>query len=239
MPPEFKKKEKLIIDSTNCTPTWMVTMGDAMSLLLCFFVMMLNFGSLHSDELINVFGVLSGGNEIMPVQSTGLERPRSKSAEEDEFAPVVLRNTDVPRHLKDLKRKLAAEGYTHNVTIDELKNGIRFRIDEAVLFAADATISPRGQDVLLDIVNLLQGTGNEIRLSACGSPDPNGTDTAYAKSLCVADFLADQGHLPRRRFGIGARFGDDRAVFEIQLMEKAGTKQLQFADLWKREEWDR
>ena len=48
-----------------------VTMGHAMSLLLCFFVMMLNFGSLYSDELANLFGVPSGGNEIMPVRSTG------------------------------------------------------------------------------------------------------------------------------------------------------------------------
>jgi hypothetical protein len=239
-PPEIKRKEKLIVDSTNCTPTWMVTMGDAMSLLLCFFVLMLNFGSLHSDELINVFGVLRGGNEIMKVESTGKTTPRSGSKVEDEFAPVVLRNTRVPLHLRDLKRKLAAEGYTHNVTIEELESGIRFRIRESLLFTDDGKVSSSGEDLLHDIANLLQATPNEVRLYGPGGIGDAAAAGAYAKSLAIAEFFVGRGHLARERFGIGAKLFSavpTDATFDIQLREKAGSKELTFADLWDQEEW--
>jgi len=105
-----------------------------MSLLLCFFVMMLNFGSLHSDELANLFGVLSGANEIMPVKSTGQLVPRNQS--KDTAAAVVIRKSQVPARVNDLQRQLAASGFQHHISIEQLRNGLRVQISESLLLAS-------------------------------------------------------------------------------------------------------
>ena len=52
-PPPKRKKAEL-----TC-PEWMMTMGDAMSLLLCFFVLLL---TMEEAKLMNVSGVLQGAN---------------------------------------------------------------------------------------------------------------------------------------------------------------------------------
>lgn len=238
---EIPKKQKLIVDSTNSCPSWMVTMGDAMSLLLCFFVMMLNFGSLHSDELMNVFGVLAGGNQSVTSESAGRERPRKRADETDEVAPVVLRRTEIAKHLSDLERRLAAEGYTQHIRVEELHSGLRVRIDEAVLFEGDQELTAGGQTVLRGVLNIFQGTPNEIRLAATSDPDDSAPGRAYARTVAVADFLVAEGGIERARIGCGERGSDPEqpATFDLQLMERLGTKQLTFADLWDQGEWRR
>jgi len=239
--PEVPRKQKLIVDSTNSTPGWMVTMGDSMSLLLCFFVMMLNFGSLRSDELINIFGVLSGGKIIVPVVGTGNELVRQRQPGIDENAPVALRRAGIPKHLGDLQRRLAAEGYNHHVSLTDLQHGLRIRFGEDILFEADGAISPAGRTVLRDVVNIFQGTPNEIRLTAAIARNGAEAESAYGKALAVADFLVVEGGLSRSRISCGAHgteFGQP-PVFDLLLMEKADTKQLAFADLWKEGDWQR
>ena len=239
--PEVPKKQKLIVDATNSCPSWMVTMGDSMSLLLCFFVMMLNFGSLRSDELMNVFGVLTGGKIIVPILGTGQEMVRQRLAGEDENSPVVLRQAGIPRHLADLRRRLAAEGYAQHVSLADLKYGLRIRFPEGVVFQADGALSPEGRKLLGNVVNIFQGTPNEIRLTATSARNGSEGEAAYGKALAVADFLAAEGGISRSRISCGTHgveFGQP-LVFDLMLMEKADTKQLSFEDLWEEGEWRR
>jgi hypothetical protein len=219
----------------------MVTMGDSMSLLLCFFVMMLNFGSLRSDELINIFGVLSGGKVIVPIMRTGQEMARQRMLGEDENSPIVLRQAGIPRHLADLRRRLAAEGYANNVSLADLKYGLRIRFADELLFHEDGTISADGRNLLADVVNIFQGSPNEIRLTASIAQNGASAETAYTKALAVAEFLVAEGRVSRARISCGAHgteFGQP-LVFDLMLMEKADTKQLSFEDLWEDGEWRR
>lgn len=239
--PEVPKKQKLIVDSTNSCPGWMVTMGDSMSLLLCFFVVMLNFGSLRSDELMNVFGVLSGGKVIVPFLNTGQEMARQRLAGEDEKSPVVLRQAGIPKHLADLRRRLAAEGYAHHVSLADLRYGLRVRFLEGVLFQEDGTLSPDGRKLLGDVVNIFQGNPNEIRLTATSARSGAESEAVYGKALAVAEFLLAEGGISRSRISCGTHgveFGQP-LVFDLMLMEKADTKQLSFEDMWKEGEWRR
>ncbi len=239
--PEVPRKQKPIVDATNSCPSWMVTMGDSMSLLLCFFVMMLNFGSLRSDELMNIFGVLSGGKVIVPILSTGQEMARQRLVGEDENSPVALRQAGIPKHLGDLRRRLAAEGYAHHVSLADLKYGLRIRFLEGVLFQEDGVLSPEGRKLLGDVVNIVQGTPNEIRLATTSARNGAELEAAYGKALAVADFLVAEGGVSRSRISCGTHsveFGQPLA-FDLMLMEKAETKQLSFADLWEEGDWRR
>jgi len=214
-------------------------MGDAMSLLLCFFVMMLNFGSLHSDELANLFGVLSGGNEIMPVTSTGQLVPRHQSKDTD-AADVVIRKSQVPARVNDLQRKLATSGFQHHISIEQLRNGLRVQISESLLFGNTNELTDDGRKALVDLVNLFQGTGNEIRLTAAAALDDAESARVTARAEAVAEYLVAEGDLRRERFGLGSQVGSadqQEPVFTVLLMEKAGTKKLRFADLWNKGEW--
>ncbi len=55
-PPPKRKKAEL-----TC-PEWMMTMRDAMSLLLCFFVLLLTISTMEEAKLMDVSGVLQGAN---------------------------------------------------------------------------------------------------------------------------------------------------------------------------------
>lgn len=49
------KKERKKPEEITC-PEWMMIMGDAMSLLLTFFVLLLTFSSMNDANLMNVMG---------------------------------------------------------------------------------------------------------------------------------------------------------------------------------------
>lgn len=240
--PEIPKKEKPLVDITNCTPLWMVTMGDSMSLLLCFFVMMLNFGSIHSEELMNIVGAFSGGREIMrPSAATAKESWHRRKDAEIQPAPVLLRLSDIPRRLQDTERRLAASGFERHIAVKQLEAGILVRIDDQLLFDSPGKLAPAGERALRDIVNLLEAVGNEVRLRA-DMDDGEAAGEAHARSAAVAAFLMTQGAIDRRRVGFAARSieaPDSPRTFEIMLMESPDTRQLGFSDLWNREEWQR
>ena len=82
---EEPKKEKKKPEELTC-PEWMMTMGDCMSLLLCFFVLLLTFSTQEDAKLMNVLGVLQGANapgEIDVVEDPSMHRDEGKKKNKD------------------------------------------------------------------------------------------------------------------------------------------------------------
>lgn len=243
MPPRGEKREKLIVDSSNSTPTWMVTLGDTMSLLLCFFVLLLTFSDLSSDELTDVFGFFSGSSGVISRRSRlNTKQVQADNKKQNEVSPVMLRFSEIPARRYETERRLSAQGFDRHITIKQLEYGLVITIDEDALFDANQRLAAPGQAILREVVNLFNAVQNEIRLIAAQSNRPEGLQKAQLKSAAVAEFLIDSGQLQRERFGFGSTLIDGQhypANFEIHLMEKVGTEKLRIADLWNEERWQK
>lgn len=64
-------------DCEKCLPAWLAAFGDLMSLLLCFFVLLLSMSSMDAKKISEAIGSLSGA---MSVLEGGIKTEISKRA---------------------------------------------------------------------------------------------------------------------------------------------------------------
>lgn len=237
---ESRKKQKPILDDTNSCPTWLVTLGDAMSLMLCFFVMMLTFSDLESEQLTTMLGILSGSLNVVQSEIDKQHPQATVNMEKvEEFSPVRLNFSALPQRLTETQRRLSAQGFKNHVTIEQLKYGLRVRIREDTLFDSAGDVTKKGAHILLEVSNLVNDVSNEVRLLSTKTSNGAEDGTAYEKTSKVANTLVEQGGIATERLGYGERIpthGDQTAYFDIQLMDRVGLQELRFADLWKKGE---
>ena len=60
MAPPKKKEKKSKRTPESLAPTWMLTLGDCISLLVTFFVLLISFSSMDEEKLMSVMGVFQG-----------------------------------------------------------------------------------------------------------------------------------------------------------------------------------
>lgn len=122
-------------------PLWMCTFADMMSLLLCFFILILTFATLDEIKFVKVSGSLR--------DAFGVQK------EEEAFTPLGERMIspmfqtvpfDVKQEIMEIVSDLTASGL---VEAAETKEGIVVRVDEALAFdSGKATIKPRFLELL-------------------------------------------------------------------------------------------
>jgi flagellar motor protein MotB len=135
-----------IVEVEGC-PEWMLTMGDCMSLLLCFFVMMLAFSTPDEEKLMNVIAGMQGALGIIPpiMREKGVSVYKvSKDSKDDKVAdgspekvefdvksisPVDLRSMAIINRFNSFKNRLVELGFKHHLELEQVAEGIRMTID--------------------------------------------------------------------------------------------------------------
>lgn len=188
------KKDDDVIIIQGC-PLWMLTMGDCMSLLLTFFVMLMAFSTPNSDKLSDALlgmkgalGVMASGNTPAPDQR--LKKTSSSNKESDvdafdeggqaeskvndeELAVVNLQSMKVANRFNEFKERLLEIGFQRFVTPDQLNRGIVVKIDFDALFKENSSeIKPEAIKLLESFANLAGSVGNEIQMVARFDPTP-------------------------------------------------------------------
>lgn len=108
-------------------PSWMVSYGDLMSLLLTFFVLIATFSSIQQLKFQKAMGSLKGSLGVMkyltsPREPSSLKSPRMRGYEKTE--PV----------LQEIQNQIEKTGIDKAVHIEERIDGILIRMTESVLF---------------------------------------------------------------------------------------------------------
>lgn len=197
----LKKKKK-----SEGAPEWMVTYGDMMSLLLCFFIMLAAFSELKKDEdfkqmlesFKEAFGYDGGegrvpGDEI-PMLSY-LQRLEQRALREEQFREVSD-SEDVGMHGRQ-------------TTVQRIREGLAFNIGGLLTFEpGSADLKPEAKAELARIAEILRGQNNKVDVRghttdfelAPGSPYKSLWELSHARALAVMEFLTDkkQGIRPRR-----------------------------------------
>ena len=192
-------------------PEWVVTYGDMMSLLLCFFILIAAFSELKKEHeyqrvitaVKEAFGY-SGGVGVMPTDDPPM---RSMIELLENIAAKAAKDIKVPQSPeRGIKGK--------QTKVSRVHDGLMFTIGGTLTFEpSSAEITPGMRDELVKVAKLLRGRNNKVAVrghSARTEPEDgsgirDGRDLSYYRARAVADLLITEGGLQPERLIVDAR----------------------------------
>ena len=211
---------------TQSIGEWIVTFSDCMTLLLCFFVLLLTFSSFDEAALQRFDGVF----DFDPGETSARDRNKPM----DSMVPE-------PEDVMDLARKGSETSTNSNVgdphnrpdsnwiaDADAYRDRRVIHIESNKLFAAGmADLTPDGKDYLRKIAAHMRQIPSRVIISeSSGQHIPTGMRrTVRHKSLerswVIMAHFTDQEGLPAERFNISAgQLTSSQAVVEIVLLAR-------------------
>jgi chemotaxis protein MotB len=175
-------------------PEWVVTYGDLMSLLLCFFILLAAFSELKQErEYLDVVKSIQ--------QAFGYESGIGRAPTDD-----IPTNTII-EHLEQLELKnkeQSSDRFSPNIQDQSTKStyltqGIKFTLGGALTFQpGSAELSEQAKATLREAANRIRGTRNkiEIRGHAHGFEDSRAGDDlydlSYKRAKAAVTFLINE-----------------------------------------------
>lgn len=205
-----KKKKP---ESTLGAPLWMITYGDMMTLLLCFFILLFSFSTLDvvkfKDviiELQGALGVLSGGPMILNLGDIPAKQMTHNPA------ASTRRLAQIKENIED---EIESEGLEGAIETSINERGLLIRFTDAVLFDPGmAEIKPEAMPVL-DVVNQeIANINNRVAIE--GHTDstpirtarfPSNWELSTARGTAIIHYAIENGGIaPERLTAAGYAF---------------------------------
>ncbi len=198
-------------------PLWMATFSDLMTLLLCFFVLLLSFANMDIVKFKETVGSLK--------DAFGVQRKR------DDFRQVALAPTRFERKELELKKEdkqimemvFSIKDSLDNKSEEKIQvspddKGVLLRVDSGVLFASGtAKLKPGAGEVLKHIIDILKK--HNYKVVVRGHTDdlpirseifPSNWELSAARAAATLRYLAGQGISPSRMKAVG--YADTRPI---------------------------
>jgi chemotaxis protein MotB len=190
-----KKKKKQ--EGGGC-PDWMVTYGDMMTLLLCFFVLIVSFSTIQPEKKEQFEAAMKSikdalgmpGNGKIPVDDV----PKMSMIKRLETLSMEKRENDNEASTKE-------EGMRGNETaVTKLRDGMQFVVGGPVRFEpGSAELTSAARQRLEHIAGLVEGYNNLIQIrghtargeasSAAGSGYASNWELSHARARAVLRYL--------------------------------------------------
>ncbi len=219
-----KKPEK----KSAGVPEWVVTYGDMMSLLLCFFILLAAFSEMKKDEeyqrvvegIKEAFGY-SGGVGVLPSNDVPLR------------SMIEMLESAVMKEMKQTKvSNTTDEGpQGKEAKVTKVHEGMMFTIGGNLTFEpGSAELKPEAKREIVKVCKLLDGRQNKIAVRGHAarkrlppdSPFKDLTDLSYARAKAAYEVMVNDGGLNPEVLYIEAR-GDNEPLNPRQTDEKAST----------------
>lgn len=195
----------------RCLPGWLAAFGDLMSLLLCFFVLLLSMSSMDAKKISEAIGSLSGA---MSVLEGGIKTEISKERIQ-ESTPIESQSetsqqvNKVTQALIDAN-EMMEKGHGPAISMEEAQDGFVIELPSALLFKAGSA-EIYNEDALLflkRIALIIDEMPNSIKVSVQGHTDnlPPSKNSLYkdnwelssARAISVLQELLLDGVDPKR-----------------------------------------
>jgi len=200
----------------ECLPAWLAAFGDLMSLLLCFFVLLLSMSSMDAKKVSEAIGSLSGAMSVLE-GGTQTEISTKRMLEstpidsENETSDAVNRMQQAASDINEMMQK----AQDPEVTVDEAESGFVIKLPAALLFKpGSATIENQDALLFLKRVALIVGElPNDMQVSVQGytdntqpgsaSPFKDNWELSTARAISVLHELVLDGVNPARMSAAG------------------------------------
>jgi len=211
-------------------PAWMCTFADMMSLLLCFFVLILSFSSLDQPSFQKVAGSL---RDAFGIQKKFIvwELPKAERMVAPQFEAIPF---NVKREIEEVFEEQIAAGI---VEVEEDAQAITLRIRDKVAFdSGRATIRPEFRKLLDRLGKVLVDADAEITVRGHTDNVPLKPDAPFktnwglsaARAVEVVEYLAGRFRIPSQRLKVEA-YADGRPVASNNTEEgRAANRRVEF-----------
>lgn len=210
-------------DCEECLPAWLAAFGDLMSLLLCFFVLLLSMSTMDAKKISEAIGSLSGAMSVLEGSTqteVSMERRMNATPIEaqSETAETVNRITQATIDANEMMEK----GHGPTISVEEAVEGFIIELPSSLLFKPGSAII-ENDDALLFLKRIALIIGempNDIEVNVQGhtdnigpgktSPFKDNWELSSARAISVLQELLLDGVDPTRISATGC--GEYRPV---------------------------
>ena len=201
-------------DCPKCMPEWLAAFGDLMSLLLCFFVLLLSMSTMDAKKIQEAIGSLAGalsvleGGSKMDISREKQQQIQTASAKSKDDTTNSISNA-MSRTIKEVNEILKATG-SPQVTLEEAESGFTIRLPGALLFKQGSS-QIENQDAILflkRIALIIERLPENLRINVVGytdnvmpdvkSPYRDNWDLSTARGVSVVKELIKDKISPKR-----------------------------------------
>ena len=210
-------------------PAWVVTFGDLMSLLLCFFVLLLSFSEMDRAKYKEVMGSLAKAFGVqrktkafqtpkgVKMIARDFDQPLIPTREKEEFAENQERQEAGQKLKKEIETRFQDSKDMIQVEVGAGKVTIRL-MGETAFDSGRANIKLKLRPLLLKIGSVLQETKGDViiaghtdNIPVQGGRYESNLKLSIARAAAVAEFLLDKSMIePQRVSTMG--FGKYRPI---------------------------
>jgi chemotaxis protein MotB len=195
----------------ECLPAWLAAFGDLMSLLLCFFVLLLSMSSMDAKKISEAIGSLSGAMSVLDGGTkTEISPQRIQESTPVESQDETSETVNRVKQAAGDANEMMEQSQGPSITVDEAQEGFVIALPAALLFKpGSATIE--NQDALLflkRVALIIEELPNEMELSVQGytdqgspsklSPFKDNWELSTARAISVLHELILDGVDPSR-----------------------------------------
>lgn len=203
-------------DCEECLPAWLAAFGDLMSLLLCFFVLLLSMSSMDAKKISEAIGSLSGAMSVLEGGTqTEISKKRIQEATPIESQDETTETVNLVKQAISDANEMMDKSQEVTVTIEEAQDGFVIELPASLLFKHGSAVI-QSEDTLLflkRIALIIEEMPNDISVSVQGHTDNQapGAKSLYkdnwelssARSISVVQELLLDGVSPARIIAAG------------------------------------
>jgi len=196
-------------------PAYMVTFGDLMSLLLCFFVLLLSFSTMDAPKYLEAAGSMKDAFGVQKKkQIEGTPLGQLMISREFISTPLAVKVQDT------ISEEVAEEVKAGLIETQLTKDGILLRIKDSLGFEfGKADLRPKFKKLLDHIGKIIKDTGAKVIVSGHtdnvplkkGGEFSSNWSLSAARSVAVVEYWTNKFHIPANLMSaIG--YGDGQPV---------------------------
>jgi len=123
------------VECPKCLPGWLAAFGDLMSLLLCFFVLLLSMSTMDAKKVQEAAGSLQGAMSVLDGEtSTEVQHKQLQ------IATPIQSETESAKQVKSMKQtivetnEMLKSASESEITLEESEDGFMIRLPANILF---------------------------------------------------------------------------------------------------------
>ncbi|MBU1610886.1 MAG: OmpA family protein [Proteobacteria bacterium] len=149
-------------------PPWMATFADLVTLLLCFFVLLLSFTNTDTANMRMMLGTMRDAFGVQAEDSTAMNIAYSDKSKQ--FKTVVEREDDIKQLASSLKKLIKNDNLQQEASISRDTSGVMLRVGNKAMFQpGKAELLPAAVSILMEVVKVMKST--EFNLMVRGHTD--------------------------------------------------------------------
>lgn len=208
--------KKCKCECPKCMPGWLATFGDLMSLLLCFFVLLLSMSTMDAKKIKEAIGSLAGALSVLE----GGTQTEISSTQVQQATPVEQQDetTDAVNRMSSAVieyNQVAKSGSGPAISLEEGEEGFLIRLPADISFRSGSATIENEDSVLflkrmaLIIKSLPANVDVQIRGHTDETPPPvnsiyqDNWELSSARAQTVVKTLIKNGVNPKRLAAVG------------------------------------